>query len=513
MNCVVKFDPLLAKQYLSRTQRAVTELMPTRAGNAGYVSPDRRAGAGEGDALRLDAMETGFAKTAMLGGGFGRIATYMRLDGPAVQPQALAACLSALQARHPYLRRCIERTRRGLAFAPMEMPIPVLQHEARGDLDIDQLWRRVECRPLRVGEPLARVHCVRFTDEPRRTDLIVEMEHCISDGASLMFFTGELVEQLSAYAETGAPHSRAPLGLSASVNARSAQELGGLRKALTRLAQHLLLGTSGGIRKIPSLVPRDTRFGHADCHTHIIRERFSAEESKQLRAAAKARGASVSSVLGAACSLGIAGRLFAQQGRKKKRYVTISYAASLRHRYMSPLENVELGLHASGVDPCLGLSPESCRSDDPSVLWTSGKLLKNELDQAMRPGRGAHWALAFMTGPAMQFPVRVPRAKMPCSMVLTDCARYAAPPQVGSYTLKDLRPFLNGLAFNNPFFSLTPTVEGGLMLTLFAPVPAFAEEDLHAIVEAAASRVRAALKAECSASPQKLPPEASQHAA
>ena len=277
-----------------------------------------------------------------------------------------------------------------------------------------------------------------------------------------------------------------------------AQEEAGQGKTLARLGQHLLRGTSGGVRKMPALLPRDTRFGHADCHTHVVRASFTAEESELLRRAAKARGASVSSVLGAACCLGIAERRFPTQKSSKQRYFTLSYAVSLRHRYRRPIENEALGLHASGVDPCLGLSAEAWRSREPSALWAAGRELKNELREAMGPGRDVHWALAFMTGPAMQFPVRVPKVKMPCTMVLTDCARFRAPHRVGRYVLEDLRPFVNGLAFNNPFVAVTPTVEGGLMLSLFAPVPAFSIDDLQAVIDGAASRVKAALKDESS---------------
>lgn len=513
MKPFVKFDPSLAKHYASRAKDAVSGARAGRLGRGRYVKPARRGEAGEEELLLLDAMETGFAKASMLGGGFGRVATYARLRGPAVDAEALAACLVALQARHPYLRRCIAETRRGLVFAPWKGRIPMLQHQASSDLDIDRFWRRIESRPLRVAEALARVHLIRFSDDPARTDLIVEIEHCICDGASLMFFTGELVEQLCAQGETGVPASLGPLSLSPSVNARSAEHLGGTRKALTRLGQHLLLGTSGGLRKIPALVPRNTRFGHTDCHTHIVRASFTPKESQRLRRAAKARGASVSSVLGAACALGIADRLFAQPHKTKKHYLCLSYAVSLRHRYGSPIGNEELGLHATGVDPTLGFSPESGRPAAPSELWAVGRQLRRDIQEAMRPGRDAHWALAFMTGAAMQIPVRAPKLKMPCSMILTDCARYRAPERVGRYALEDLRPFVNGLAFNNPFVVVTPTVEGGLMLSLFAPVPAFSMEDLQAVIDGAASRVRAALRAEPSVSSRRPASRAPERAA
>ncbi len=496
MKCFVKFHPSLAKRYTSLASRAVRRAVKERLDRNRCVGPAKRGEAGEEDALLLDAMESGFARASMLGGGFGRVATYARLRGPAVDSEALAACLAALQARHPYLRRCIAETRRGLVFAPCKARIPVLEHEACSDLDIDRFWRRIESRPLRVAEALARVHLIRFSDDRARTDLIVEIEHCICDGASLMFLASELVEHLGIHDQTGAPPRLEPLRLSASVNARCAERLGGTRKALTRLGQHLLQGTSGGMRKIPALVPRNTRFGHADCHTQIVRSTFTSKESKQLRTAAKARNASVSGVLGAACSLGIAALLFADQDKKKKNYLTLSYAVSLRHRYGSPIGNEELGLHATGVDPCLDFSPESARSEAPSELWSVARRLRRDLQEVMRPGRDAHWALAFLTGAAMEFPVRVPKVKMPCSMILTDCARYAAPDRVGGFALEDLRPFVNGLSFNNPFVVVTPTVEGGLMLSLFAPVPAFSIEDLQAIVDGAASRVRAALRAQ-----------------
>jgi hypothetical protein len=450
----------------------------------------------EQDLLLLDSMEAGLAKASMRGEGYARIAAYLGLEGPAVEREGMEACLAALQARHPYLRRTVVRTPLGLALRPLLGPLPIVEHELSSPLQIETLWRSIEARALRAGDALVRVHLIRFPEDPARTGLIVEGEHVIADGASMIALACELVEQLSVYATTGAPRNMPPLGLSASVNARCAREVGGHGEALKRTGQRMLATLPRLIKQYPTALARDTSRGISQCYTHAVRVTLSRQETEALYQAAKAEGASLSTVFGAAISLGIGARVFPEASEpREQRYFRLSYSVSLRHRYAHPIGNHELGAHVSGVDPSIGVWPASWRGQEPSALWETARKLKAGLAEEMAPGVDGHWLLNFVAGHAMPLPAHIPQVNLFCSLVLTDCGRFTVPNRIGAYALEELRPLVNGRGFSYPYMAVTPTPKGGLTLSLFAPVPALRAEDLEAVLQDAAARIREALRA------------------
>ncbi len=485
-----------AKDYASRAKQAVAGAARGRLLRGGYATPSQRGEAMERDFLLLDSMEAGLAKASMRGEGYARIAAYVGLEGPAIEREAMEACLSALQARHPYLRRTVVRTPLGLALEPLRGPLPIVEHELSSSLQPETLWRTIEARALRAGDALFRVHLIRFPEDPARTALIVEGEHVVADGASMIALTCELIEQLSVYATTGAPRSMPPLPLSASVNARCAAEVGGHGEALRRTGQRMLGTLPRLIKQPPTTLARDTSRGIRQCYTHAVRVTLSREETERLYRTAKAECASLSTVFGAAMSLGIGARVFSESSEpnaEQERYFRLSYSVSLRHRYADPIGNHELGAHVSGVDPSIGLLPAAWADHDPSRLWETARKMKAELAEEMAPGIHAHWLLNFVSGHAMALPAHIPQVNLFCSLVLTDCGRFTVPSRIGAYTLQELRPLVNGRGFSYPYMAVTPTPEGGLTLSLFAPVPALCVEDLEAVLEDAAARLRAAL--------------------
>ena len=123
-----------------RAGRAATDAIAERLRRTGYVSPGDRGLAGEGDRLLLDPVEAGLAKASMRGEGYGRIAAYVRLEGPSIAQDGIESCLRALQARHPYLRRAIARTPLGLALVPHDGPIPTVEHQLAEDMCVEDLW-------------------------------------------------------------------------------------------------------------------------------------------------------------------------------------------------------------------------------------------------------------------------------------------------------------------------------------------------------------------------------------
>lgn len=140
-------------QYAGRVSRAAADAIDGRLRRNGYVRPAERRLAGEGDRLLLDPVEAGLAKASMRGDGYGRIAAYVQLEGPAVAQEGIEACFRALQARHPYLRRAVARTPRGLALVPEDGPLPTVEHELAEDMCVEDLWKEIERRPLRRRSP------------------------------------------------------------------------------------------------------------------------------------------------------------------------------------------------------------------------------------------------------------------------------------------------------------------------------------------------------------------------
>ena len=487
-----------AKDYASRAKRAVAGNARVRLLRRGYATPSQRGRAMERDYLLLDSMEAGLARASMRGEGYVRIAAYLGLVGPGVEHEALKACLSTLQARHPYLRRTLVRTPLGLALKPLGGPLPIVEHELSSELQVDTLWREIEARPLRPGDALARVHLIRFAEDSDQTGLIVEGEHVIGDGASMIALACELVEQLSVCATIGAPRNRAPLALSASVNARCAAELGGHAEALRRTTQRMLDTIPRLIKQTPTTLPRDTSRGIRQCYTHAVRATLSREETEQLYQAAKAEGASLSTVFGAAMSLAIGARVLPRESENSdwaEHYFRLSYSVSLRHRYANAIGNDELGAHVSGVDPTVALSAASWVGREPSALWAAARQHKAALEQERAPGVDAHWLLNFVSGHAMALPADIPQLNLFCSLVLTDCGRFSIPNRIGAYKLTELRPLVNGRGFSYPYMAVTPTPQGGLSLNLFAPVPALRADDLEAVLKDATARIRRALDA------------------
>lgn len=489
---ISRIGPVVTK-HASRAADAAANAVGERLRRRGYVTPAERALARETDRILLDPVEAGFVKASMHGQGYGRIAAHVRLEGPIVTQAALQSCLRALQARHPYLRRAVAKTPLGLALVPHDGPIPLVEHAFDGDLNVEELWKKLERRSLRPGEPLARVHVVRLSNDESRTDFIVELEHAICDGASLTRFGCELVEQLSAFAESGAPQPAPPLPLSASLNARCAERMGGRARALTRMVGRMARNGWQFRELPPTGLARDASQGYQECYTHILRASLDAEESEQLFQAARQQRVSVMNLLTAAFALSIGARVSEAAGNDEQELrLLLSVTASLRHRYAEPVPTEQLGVHISGVDPSLVLSSALSRRRQPSDLWGVARELRAQLREAMRPGEDAHWLLAYATGTAVTLALKLPKIDL-CSLLITDSAPFPTPERIGVYRLRDVRPLNNGRAHSYPYVIVSKS-PAGLHLSLFAPVPAFCTEDLQAVLDGVTADLRALLQ-------------------
>jgi hypothetical protein len=199
-------------------------------------------------------------------------------------------------------------------------------------------------------------------------------------------------------------------------------------------------------------------------------------------------------VLSSAFALSIGTRLATTEGEERARRLLLSVTSSLRHRYADPVPTEQLGVHISGVDPSLVFSKDVSSRQSPSDLWEAARELRAQLREAMRPGRDAHWLLAYATGAAITLQLRVPQLDL-CSILVTDSAPFPTPDRIGVYRLREVRPLNNGRAHSYPYVIVSKS-PAGLLLSLFAPVPAFAVEDLEAVLEGATERLRAALRAE-----------------
>ena len=494
MQCPVHFKLPLRSAAVTRSFEGAADSIGRRLRPRNYVGPAQREQAMESDVLLLDLMEAGLANASMLGAGYGRIAMHVTVEGPEVKQEAVQACLALMQQRHPYLRRAVERTPLGLAFVPFDGPIPFFFREFREGGSFEDLWNDIEARPLRPGDALGRVHVIPSRDGGALTDFIFELEHAISDGASLIAFCGEFLTELSVYVETGKTGSVKARPLTASMNARCAAEVGGRSQAFTR-ASRRLLGILWRVRKqLPLGLARRKDCRHTECRTHVARATLTREETERLARIARAEKASLGTALGGAFTLAVGARTAAAEDRHETRHFNISVSASLRHRYAgNSVADGDLGIHVTGIDTPMYF-PRTL-GNEASDLWEAARVVRTGLIDGMSEGQDAQWLVSFMAGIAMVLPLFVPQANLMCSMLLTDCSRYALPPRFGTYEAKDMRPLVNGLALGYPFIIVTPTPERGLLLSVFAPVPSFRQEDVDALAHGAAERIREALQA------------------
>lgn len=453
----------------------------------GYAAPSARAQASEDQFLLLDSMEAGLARASMSMAGCGRLGALIRVEGPEIDQESLVAAVATLRQRHALLRRTLKRTRLGLALAPCDVASFVSVTVSDADDGWREAWREIEALPLLEGSPLVSVYVLKQASDPRRADLLLVIEHIISDGASLVSLAKEILEIIapSVRSEVGPTNcvERFPPTVVTMAKARlggAAREVAGVWKALTRLAAwdfenpHVRLRRKAGTRI-------------AACHTHVTYRDLDPDFYESLFVHARREKASVPTITIAALALALAEREY-RNGYARAEYNVLPHVTvDLRSRYTDRLAHGDLGVHVSTIDPLISIS--AARIDEPgsALLFDLARTLRADMQELMRAGVDRHFLGTLVAGAGILLPRLAPEQSFG-SFIFTDAASFPVPSQLGGFDVHSASALANCRGQSQPYVATTRSARQ-TRISMMAPTPAFAVADIEALLDATVERL------------------------
>lgn len=459
----------------------------------GYASPRSRACAKEEQLLLLDSLEAGLARSSMSMAGNGRLAALIRVEGPEIQQEALVAAVATLRDRHPLLRRAIVRTRFGLALAPCDAASTVVVTSTDDDEGWRDAWREIEALPLREGSPLVSIYAINQRLDPRRADVLLVIEHIISDGASLVSLAREMLEIL-APGECAEPPARPSVEpFPPSIVELAKERVGGTARGLLRMAQ----ATRGLVerdRDNPHVrLPRAAGPRFSDCHTHVAFRDLDADFYDSLFRNARREKVSVSATVIAALALAFAERESEPVAGHDGHHVIPHVTVDMRSRYAKRVANGDLGVHISTIDPCIRISQAQLASADASTLFEIARGVRSQMQELLRAGVDRHFLGALVAGAGLLLPRLIPERSFG-TFVFTDAASVAVPARLGGYEVERAAALANCRAQTLPYVAMTRSVRQ-TRISMMAPAPAFAPADLDDVLDRAVVRLEHARRA------------------
>lgn len=382
------------------------------------VTPELRSGnvAVHGQTYALGPAEAAMVKTSWFHRGSMRVGVLLQVVGPAVSDLLLQRAVADLAALHPVLRCCLQRAHARSGAVSVTNPlvlrvddtlrVPVHRHappaatdaavqavEAASAVHSDggaaassvtaavaalawqHMWALIEKRPLQLDQPLAAIDVMAVRDV---TVLVLSCEHAFCDGISLSTAAHALLAFMAAAHErtSGSVGTDAPVEITARVWGPPC-EVAALAKFETRELDARMDGLSAFTRPedvdvIPTDQPQLNGMGlSAICSTRVGVHTLSVSQSTALIQACRARGTTVSAVLGAAFMHALADTVAGAAGSaaclaptpadeadgtslnatSRALTISLSCAADTRRLYRPPLDSTCLAYHASGLAP------------------------------------------------------------------------------------------------------------------------------------------------------------------
>jgi len=468
---------------LSTLDRAATRL--------GYAWPRAREGAPPELFLLLDSMEAGLAHASMSMAGCGRLAALMRVDGPELDRDALAAAVATLRERHGLLRRTLRRTRFGLALGPCDVDSSVTVITADGDEGWREAWREIEALPLLEGTPLVSVYAIKHRANPRRADLLLVIEHIISDGASLVSLAKEILELVAPGASAEVTASPRVQSFPPTVITMAKDRVGGTVRGIARLGRAMARTAARDFENPHVRLPRANgpRFG--DCHTHVAFRDVDAAFYDALFVRARREKVSVAATIIAALSLAMAEREHRAHGARGAYHVMPHVTVDLRGRYAKRVANGDLGVHISTVDPCITIAAEDLDGPHEAVLFDLARTVRAEMQELLRAGVDRHFLSSLAAGVGMLLPRMFPEQSLG-SFIFTDAAAFAVPTRLGRFSVISAAALANCRAQSLPYVVTTRSAEQ-MRISMMVPTPAFAAADVEVILDATVARLARAI--------------------
>lgn len=457
----------------------------------GYALPRARMNASEEQLLLLDSMEAGFARASMSMSGSGRLAALIRIEGPEIVEAELVAALATLRERHALMRRTIRRTRLGLALGPCDIASSASVSFTDDDDGWRAAWREIEALPLREGHPLVSVYVIKQRTDPRRADLLLVIEHIISDGASLVSLAKELLEILTPGARSDTTGTTCVDTFPPSVVAMAAERVGGTLHGLARMAK-ASMSLAERDRDNPHVrLPRASGPRFDECHTHVVSRDLEPDFYDALFARARSEKVSVSAAFIAALALSFADREQQVGVARDVHHVLPHVTVDLRGRYAKRVAHGDLGVHIATIDPCISIEAYQLDVMDGSALFAIARAVRGEMQELLRAGVDRHFLGALVAGVGLLLPRYVPEQSFG-SFVFTDAAAFAIPARLSGFDVVSVAALANCRAQSLPYVVTTRSARQ-TTISMMAPSPAFSPDDLEMVLDSAVARLARAL--------------------
>ncbi len=457
----------------------------------GYASPRSREKASENQLLLLDSMEAGLAHASMSMAGCGRLAALVRVEGPELDEAKLAAAVATARERHALLRRTLRRTRFGLALGPCDVASSVVVTSTDDDEGWREAWREIEALPLVEGRPLVSIYAIKQRSNPRRADVLLVIEHIISDGASLVSLAKEILELAAPVARSDISATSSVESFPPTVVTMATHRVGGTLRGIARMAGAAARLAARDLENPHVRLPRaiGPRFG--DCHTHVAFRDVDAAFYDALFARARSEKVSVAATILAALALAMAEREHRESGGRDLYHVLPHVTVDLRSRYSKRIAHGDLGVHISTVDTSLTISAEDLEEGSDAFLFEVARAVRAEMQELLRAGIDRHFLSSLVAGAGMLLPRLLPERSLG-SFVFTDAAAFAVPAYLGRFAVSSAAALANCRAQSLPYVVTTRSAEQ-MRISMMVPTPAFAPADVDAVLDATVSRLARAI--------------------
>jgi len=396
----------------------------------------------QGRRVDLSPAENAMISNSVRFPGQMRILSNVELVGPAITKGFVQSKLAILQKRHPVLQCTVEKHSGGHANSYQ------LVQDGSAKVNIKEIWTthdgtdkpwqeiwKVEGRnALKVGEMVLRVVIIRYTNEPKRTNLLIMVEHGFSDGLCVSQFVHELLLLMSGDSKLIDAYSFDPLPWNAPLEEMCTT---GNRNWLFQILSWMAQSTCSVVSDViphkvsPKVVPKDVVKGPELLQTY---KDFTPEESARLLQACRENGTSVTAAVAIAMLDAMADVSNTLENTISPRNFVTQIAADLRRHYSQPIDKEHLFYHAA------------CTA--PMKLYTMGNLSSSEMWEEARVGRkhviesskrGDAKGAAQLLGSILGFEEYIP----PCTATLTSWGKLPIQATYGPWTLGAHRPCVN----------------------------------------------------------------------